>query len=179
VNNTFVVDNGFCEPLGDLEFEGAIASYWGTNLSFSLDLAAADCKTARRVHRRLDGGPWDYNTTEHWSWPHLGPLYWHPHSSSPWGEYVFVLNGTYNAPQPNQYGVILGTWAPEGTTVCGSVIDTGVRWKSGYGSRDWTYDNRLKYDAPPHFIMPLNSDGRWVAGRRTEQVPTPVVPPTS
>lgn len=179
VNNTFVVDNGFCEPLGDLEFEGAIASYWGTNLSFSLDLAAADCKTARRVHRRLDGGPWDYNTTEHWSWPHLGPLYWHPHSNSPWGEYVFVLNGTYNAPQPNQYGVILGTWAPEGTTVCGSVIDTGVRWKSGYGSRDWTYDNRLKYDAPPHFIMPLNSDGRWVAGRRTEQVPTPVVPPTS
>jgi len=59
------------------------------------------------------------------------------------------------------------------------VIDTGIRWAAAYTSRDWTYDERLRYDAPPHFIMPLNSDGRWVAGRRPEQVPTPVVPPAS
>ena len=45
---------------------------------------------------------------------------------------------------------------------------------AGYPSRKWTYDDRFKTQQPPHFIAPLNSDGRWLVSRRTEQVPTPV-----
>lgn len=45
---------------------------------------------------------------------------------------------------------------------------------AGYPTRTWKYDDRLKTQQPPHFIAPLNSDGRWTISRRTEQVPTPV-----
>ncbi len=41
----------------------------------------------------------------------------------------------------------------------------------GYAKRDWTYDTRLRTNEPPHFINPLNSDGRWSSARRTEEKP--------
>jgi len=44
----------------------------------------------------------------------------------------------------------------------------------GYPTRTWRYDDRLKTRQPPHFISPLNSDGRWTVSRRSEQVPSPV-----
>lgn len=49
---------------------------------------------------------------------------------------------------------------------------------AGYPARNWKYDQRLKTQQPPHFIAPLNSDGRWQINRRTEQVPTPVPAPS-
>jgi len=46
----------------------------------------------------------------------------------------------------------------------------------GYVVRDWQYDGLLKTAQPPHFIAPLNSDGRWIIQRRTEQAGMPVRP---
>lgn len=45
---------------------------------------------------------------------------------------------------------------------------------AGYKTRNWKHDTRFKRGQPPHFITPLNSDGRWTVTRRSEQVPTPV-----
>lgn len=53
----------------------------------------------------------------------------------------------------------------------------GWTWEAGYMIRNWTYDESLKTKQPPFFIAPLNSDGRWIVNRRTEQIPTPVAAP--
>ena len=44
----------------------------------------------------------------------------------------------------------------------------------GYKTRNWKHDSRFDHGQPPHFITPLNSDGRWTITRRSEQVPSPV-----
>lgn len=61
----------------------------------------------------------------------------------------------------------------------GKVVIPIVNWtfEAGYMTRNWTYDESLKTKQPPFFIAPLNSDGRWIVNRRTEQIPTPVTAP--
>jgi hypothetical protein len=167
VQHTFLLDNIGCEDLGSLEFEGSISSYWGVNMRAEFDGIYKDCKVAGRVVQRRNFSDWTHD------------LRWHPHASSPWGEYLQVFQGpAWNNEWPMAGAQYYGTWTPEGEILCGAGWNTGLAFKSGYSQRNWKYDDRLKYDQPPHFITPLNSDGRWVAGRRTEQVPTPVAPPS-
>lgn len=80
---------------------------------------------------------------------------------------------TDNMNCPNNLGALQITGSI--STYWGSTIGgCAVLGCTGYLTRNWTHDTRFKTGQPPHFIAPLNSDGRWVVNRRTEQIPTPV-----
>lgn len=153
MQHTFSLDNPGCEDLGTLDFEGSISSYWGVNLNGSIHLAPADCKTGRPI---VEKDAWD-----EWIWTGPWPWdgYWKHHAGT-WGSYETI------------WGLGIGIFVESGKVKCGPALfefDT----KAGYSVRDWKYDTRLAHDQPPHFIAPLNSDGRWIINRRTEQVCDP------
>ncbi len=88
-------------------------------------------------------------------------------------QHTFVLDNMncpfqFSAAQTLQFEGSISVYY--GTQIGGCVI-LGC---AGYMNRIWKWDARFKSGQPPHFIAPLNSDGRWTVSRRSEQVPTPV-----
>jgi len=79
-----------------------------------------------------------------------------------------ILSLTHSFVVDNYYcGNGLGTLAVNGSIVQAYRGAVG-RGNSGY-IKNYTYDNRLKYRSPPHFLNPLKAG--WVAQTYNEQVP--------